>query len=175
MVHYAISALRNIKKFSLNSIINCCLQVLCISTLIIIMLHLFSGSIAAHYQALMLIFIFIIMLIAGFSFYTLSSILLLKRKNEFSLRLMLGARLNDISVLIMVESLLRLIVATVISLVVADLIIPLLNVFTINKLNLEQDFNWKIIPVLLLLYLFTVAVAWLNLNINKKKLSAGFD
>ena len=174
MIHYAILAIRNIKKFSLNAIMNCCLQVFCLSTFIILMLHISKGSVTGNYQILILFLMVFIMLIAGINFYNLSTLQVIKRRNELGLRVMLGAAMIDLSLLVIVEAILRMGFAILISLVFADMVLPLINKLTVNQVTLKHDFSWKMIPFLILFQVVTSIIVWINMKINRSKLPVGF-
>lgn len=173
MRHYAILAVRNIKKFSLNAVLNCCLQVLCLSLLIIFLLHIATNSISDNYLILIFLLMIIILVIAGINYYNLASIQLIKRRNEFELRLILGAAMKDLSILIITESILRIVMATIFSLVIVDLMIPLLNQITINQISLKNNINWQLLSLIFIYHLFIISIAWVNLKINRSNLSIG--
>ncbi|MFW5804690.1 MAG: FtsX-like permease family protein [bacterium] len=172
--HYAILAVRNIKKISLNAVLNCFLQVLCLSLLIIFLLHITTSSISDNYLILIFLLMIIILVIAGINYYNHASIQLLKRRNELELRLILGAAMKDLLIMIITESILRIVMATIFSLVIVDLIIPLLNQISFNQISLKKNFNWQLLPLILIYYLFIISIAWVNLKINQSKISSRF-
>ena len=174
MIHYAISAFRNIKNISLNAIMNCCLQVFCLSTFIILMLHIFKGTVNSNYETLALLMMGLVMLIAGINYFNLSTLQFVKRRQELGLRVMLGAAMKDLSNLLIVESIIRIGLATLISLVFADLILPVINKLTVNQVSMKHDFSWKMIPFLLLFQVIISAIGWINIRINRNKLPIGF-
>ncbi|MFW5700865.1 MAG: hypothetical protein ACOCWM_04170, partial [Cyclobacteriaceae bacterium] len=77
-------------------------------------------------------------------------------------------------IMIITESILRIVMATIFSLVIVDLIIPLLNQISFNQISLKKNFNWQLLPLILIYYLFIISIAWVNLKINQSKISSRF-
>jgi len=75
---------------------------------------------------------------------------------------------------VFIESFLRIFVATLLALAFTEIATPMVNDLTRHQIQLNQDFDWRIFLVLILINGVLNGIALVNLLLHRKKITSGF-
>jgi len=173
--HYFILAYRKLKKYSLNVIMGCLMLMASIGSILFLLIHLFNGEYLLKFQMIVIFGILFIMAIASINYFHVSSILFLQQKSEYILRIILGASFFDLLLQVIIESLLRTFIATIVALAVADIATPMVNHLTMYQMQLNKDFDWRVLLALISMNGVLNSVALVNLFLHRKRMVIGFQ
>jgi putative ABC transport system permease protein len=98
---------------------------------------------------------FIVLLIACFNFMNLTTALSANRTREIGMRKILGSSRTALVVQFFTETLVLSVIATLLSLIIVEILFPAFGKITEINLTINYFSNWKTIPALILLTLIT--------------------